>query len=295
MTANIAHKLVSTLYPSWPKPTSYLSGGVNGKVYKTEDPGVLLKIVPGIAPQEFTTLKKLQNARYGNQPIVPHFKKNWGRIISLSKLNKNLKENINRHMFNAERTKGKLTVFLMGRAGNANSMTLRNYLRKFRTKANVPRVQALIKRMTEEMWLRGVGHGNLHGGNIIVSADDNGKIKGLWFIDFGRAIKFPIGTTHSKELSKLTDDGNYPSWNSITSRKANANPNAYKAKLYATPRGNTIMRSNTNLLKMAYNVNINENNIAKLRTLINKTGSTRPRTSPRRAKSLSPRRRSNNV
>ena len=293
---NIAHKLVSKINPSWPKPIGYLAGGVNGKVYKTEDPGVLLKIVPGIAPQEFTTLKKLQNARYGNQPIVPHFKKNWGRIISLSKLNKNLKENINRNMFNAERTKGKLTVFLMGRAGNANSMTLRNYIGKFgRSKANIPRVQAIIKRITEEMWLRGVGHGNLHGGNIIVSADDNGKIKGVWFIDFGRAIQFGVGNTHSKALGKLVNAGNYPSRNSITFYKANANPNAYKAKLYVTPRGNTMMRTNTNMLKKSHNVNINENNIAKLRTLINKTGSTRPRTSPRRAKSLSPRRRSNNV
>jgi hypothetical protein len=75
---NLAHKLVNTINPAWPKPTSFLAAGANGKVYKTEDPGILLKIVPGIAPQEFTALKKLQNARYGNQPIVPHFKKKLG-------------------------------------------------------------------------------------------------------------------------------------------------------------------------------------------------------------------------
>ena len=195
-------------------------------------------------------------------------------------------------MFHSNTTKGKLTVFLMGRAGNANSMTLRNYIGKFgRSKANIPRLQAIIKRMTEEMWLKGVGHGNLHGGNIIVSADASGKIKGVWFIDFGRSIKFGVGTTHSKELSKLTGVGNYPSQNSITFYKANANPNAYKAKLYVRPRGNTVMRTNTNMLKKSHNVNINENNIAKLRALINKAGSTRPRTSPRRTKSLGLRRR----
>jgi hypothetical protein len=67
---NIVSKIVEKVNKTWPKPTKYLAGGANGKVYETEDPGVLLKIVAGYQPQEYKALELLQNARYGNQRIV---------------------------------------------------------------------------------------------------------------------------------------------------------------------------------------------------------------------------------
>ena len=284
---NIVTRIVEKVNSTWPKPTKFLAGGVNGKVYETEDPGVLLKIVAGNQPQEFFALQRLQNARYGNQRIVPKFKRGQGHVIPLTSLTHQDQQNVNKNLFNRNVHEGKLTVFLMGRAGNANSMTLRQYIRKFGPNANVPRVQAILKRLVEEMHYRGVGHGDLHGGNIIVSADSTGKIKGIWVIDFGRAHWFSLNQTHSGVLAKKRSSDDFESWNEITRGKGNRPVRGYWTGK-ARPS-----RPNVGMLLASHNVVVPkgwEENIAKLRRQVAAVATRKPSASPRRVKSLSPRR-----
>ena len=295
---NSIRELVHKVDPTWPKPTKFLAKGKNGQVYTTNDPKILLKIVLGNKPEEFKALAKLQKARYANRPIVPRFEKGWGRVIKIANLNQNIKNALNQKIFNSNNSH--LTMFLMGRVGNANSMTLDEYVKKFRNSANVMEVQRILARIGQEMWHKGVGHGNIHGGNIIVSATPDGRIKGLWVIDFGRTTFFPVGSTHTRALQKLPNSNSFNSWGEITRKNIfpGRSPESVERAL-ARHRvkgywgaNYVIKRPNVGVLKAAHGVSANEKNAARLRALVARVARTLPRTSPRRAKSLSPRKNS---
>lgn len=286
---NIVSKIVEKVNRTWPQPTKFLAGGANGKVYETEEPGVLLKIVAGEQPQEFMALQKLQNARYGNQRIVPAYKRGQGHVLPLTFLSYQDQQSVNKNLFKRNTHGGKLTVFLMGRVGNGNAMTLRKYITTFGPSANVPRVQGVLKRLVEEMHYRGIGHGNLHGGNIIVSANSDGKIKGIWIIDFGRAHAFRMNNTHSGFLSKSRYRNKIESWNEITRGR----PGPHNVMGYWNGNG-VISRPNVGMLLASHNVVVPKNweeNIAKLRRQVAAVAIRKPSSSPRRVKTLSPRRK----
>lgn len=284
---NIIYRVAEKANASWPQPTKYLAGGANGKVYETTEPGVLLKIVAGNQPQEYLALQKLQNARYGNQRIVPSFKRGQGRVLPLTSFTYKEQQNVNKNLFSRNKHGGRLTVFLMGRVGNGQTMTLGKYIKMYGSLANVPRVQGTLKRLVEEMHYRGIGHGNLHSGNIMVSVDSNGKIKGMWIIDFGRAHAFRMNNTHSGYLAKSRYSNTFDSWNEITRGTGNR-----PVKGYWNANG-TISRPNVGMLAAAHNVVVPKNweeNIAKLRRQVAAVAMRKPSASPRRVKTLSPRR-----
>lgn len=283
---NIVTRIVEKVNITWPKPTKFLAGGANGKVYETTQPGVLLKIVAGNQPQEFMALQKLQNARYGNQRIVPSFKRGQGHVIPLTSLTYQDQQNVNKNLFSRNQHKGRLTAFLMGRVGNGNAMTLRKYITTFGREANLPRIQGTLKRLVEEMHYRGIGHGDLHGGNVMVTVNSDGKIKGIWIIDFGRAHGFRMNNTHSGKLARSRYSNAYESWNEITRGQGPRHVTGYW-----NSNNGTISRSNAGMLKAAHNVNLPkgwEENIAKLRRQVAAVAMRKPSSSPRRAKTPSP-------
>jgi Lipopolysaccharide kinase (Kdo/WaaP) family len=188
-----AQAIAHNLDPAWPKPIKYFAGGVNGRVYHTND-GRLMKFVYGYAPEEFEALQKLQGTF-----VVPRFKKGNGLIMSLDKATS---KNIKRLMFpHAPRLSEDLTVFVMGRVGGAQGMTLYNYLQAYPT-ANRANVQRRVEYLMSEMHMRGVSHGNLHRHNIIVSVGPTGRITGMWAIDFGRAFYHSPGKTERNAFSR---------------------------------------------------------------------------------------------
>lgn len=183
----MAKLIAGNINSKWPKPVKYMGGGANGRVYHTND-GRLMKFVYSRAPQEFNALEKLQGTF-----IVPRFKKGDGHVISLR--NEEAEE-IGNSMFPNLNYKKHLTVFVMGRAGNAStSMTLWQYLQKFPGLFSKEYVQRRVKYLIEQLHLRGVSHGDLHANNIIVRVTPTGQISGMWAIDFGRSKILNAGKT----------------------------------------------------------------------------------------------------
>jgi len=185
----LAQRIAHNINPSWPKPIKFFGGGVNGRVYKTNN-GRLMKFIYDYAPQEYESLQKLQGTF-----VVPRFKQGNGHTINI---NENLSREIQENMFpNANYNSDTLTVFVMGRVGNSSSTTLRNYISKHPS-ANRKNIARRVAYLVKEMHLRGVSHGNLHDNNIIVSFDSAGRITGMWAIDFGRSRSIPRGQTETK-------------------------------------------------------------------------------------------------
>lgn len=197
----VAKMIAHNIDPSWPKPIKFFGGGVNGRVYKTNN-GRLMKFIYDYAPQEYESLAKLQGSF-----VVPRFKKGNGHILNL---NQNLSDELRNDMFpNAQNNSNSLTVFIMGRVGNASSTTLRNYISRYPS-ANKKNIARRVAYLVKEMHLRGVSHGNLHDNNIIVSFDSAGRLTGMWAIDFGRSRSIPRGKTETKMYKSLKHNIMFP-------------------------------------------------------------------------------------
>jgi len=287
----IAKKIVREIDQSWPVPTTYLAGGVDGRIYKTTKPGILIKFVLGSAPQEYTSLQKLQNAKVGMQRIVPKFKRGWGHVFDLNRLSNANQEYVEMWWpFSGEHNK--VTVFLMGQAGNANSLTARSYESRFGSQINKEGLKHFMMRAWEEMERRGVVHGDLHAGNVIVSFEPvTGKILGLWFIDFGRAMEFNVGQTGRSKLGTYAFNYVYPSWNVFTRHLRNT-PVA-NLPVFNTSRGGS--RVNANMLRTAFGIQVSpsrEKSISNLRKNLERVKNVIPKAkSVRKTKSLSPAKR----
>ena len=187
-----AQAIAKNINPNWPKPVKYLGGGVNGRVYHTND-GRLMKFVYDYAPEEFEALQKLQGTF-----VVPRFTKGNGQFMNL---NNTMSRQVRKLMFPKSNLRDDLTVFVMGRVGGSDGMTLRKYIRTHPS-ANRSNIQRRVEYLISEMKTRGVSHGDLHDENIIVSVSPTGRISGMWAIDFGRAFYHSPGNTERKAFLK---------------------------------------------------------------------------------------------
>ena len=152
--------------------------------------------------------------------ISERLKKTRMKLKEFKNINKKVKEGYNRknienyvnglksyiRMVNSNPKKA--TVFLMNKINGTNVMTLHQYLASLPHNNN--RFRSSILEMIKQIKLRGVSHGNLHSGNILVSKTSNGRIK-LWMIDFGRSSVIPLGMTESNVFSKKKYETNFPS------------------------------------------------------------------------------------
>jgi len=261
--------------PTWPSPKRFIGGGVNGRVFETTN-GRLLKLVASFAPQEWATLLRLQGTH-----TVPRFKKDDHVNLQLSP---RIKSNVNiakkfSSLLNMNIGNG-VTAFIMGSVGGGKAMTLEKYAEKF-PKANRTRIQNRVKYLIEEMHVRGISHGNLHGGNILVTADLTGRITGMWAIDFGRSTRI------SRKKTERQHYGLKPTSEHFT-------PSLFKNKEGYVPVFNG-SRMNVHMARIHYGEDFtreNENRIAKHRESIRKNlellKSPKKVSSVRRAKSLSP-------
>jgi hypothetical protein len=141
------------------------------------------------------TIKKLKMKRrqFANLRRKPN------KTNSNLKEMKNLKNFINQYNTNIK----KATVFLMNKINGKNVMTLHTFLATyFPTEAKKNIIRKEIFEMIKAIKYKGISHGNLHGGNILVSISPTGVIK-LWMIDFGRSRVIPIGMTERNLFSKM--------------------------------------------------------------------------------------------
>jgi RIO-like serine/threonine protein kinase len=166
---NIA-KAVKKYRPNWPRPTKLIGQGGGGYVYNTNN-GRVLKVSVNNMSKEFNILRYLKTAHY-----VPHVRN--GNFVRFNA--NHLK------VFGPWRPAAK-SAFIMNKVGNANAMTLGQYRRKYGKNINATTLNRRLTNALSNLQVRGVLHRNLHGGNIIVSTTPDGKITGLWVIDFGTA------------------------------------------------------------------------------------------------------------
>lgn len=171
---------------NWPAPVKYIGGGANGRVFETSN-GRYMKIVANNAPQEWRALQKLQGSH-----LFPRFHKNnhWTLTV-LPEQKPILAQVLNMKVSDIGSA---LTIFIMGRVGNGEAMTLHKYLKTF-PNADIRRVQDRVFGLIEAMHSKGVSHGDLHSNNILVRPDSQGRILGMWAIDFGRSRNIPLGKT----------------------------------------------------------------------------------------------------
>ena len=191
---NEIRRLVAHIRPTWPLPVKFVAGGANGRVFETND-GRYMKFVMDVAPQEWKSLLKLQGTH-----VVPRVVK--GEHINFAVNPKN-KLRLSR-MFNIPLKKAGngLTMFIMTRVGNGKAMTLNKYMKQF-PDANKARIQRRIFQIISNLHLRRISHGNLHPGNILVTADSAGRITGMWVIDFGRSKNIPLGKTEREMYANM--------------------------------------------------------------------------------------------
>jgi RIO-like serine/threonine protein kinase len=176
----LAQNIARQINPNWPLPIERIGEGVAGVVFGTTN-GRVIKLINANQPQEYKTLKNLQGSF-----VVPRFKNGNGHVINVSQ---NQAQKLMNNLFRARGPLPKrVTVVLMGRVGNASSMTLKQYRKRF-PKANSKVVCRRVMHLLREMYLRGYRHGDFHDENIIVSADSIGRITGMWVIDFGVSRK----------------------------------------------------------------------------------------------------------
>ena len=263
----IAHNI------GWPKPIKFLGGGVNGRVYETNN-GRLMKFIYDYAPQEYEALQKLQGTF-----VVPRFKNGEGLVVNMNPVQSKSVRNV---MFpRSKYLSSEMTVFIMGRVGNASSTTLRNYVRKYPS-ANKKNIARRVAYLVKEMHMRGVSHGNFHDENIIVSTDSAGRIMGMWAIDFGRSRSIPRGKTETKMYKGETPNSRHPTKSLYGSVK--------NVPVYNGSRSNIEMMSAITEMKMKPS---RMKRIARLRSEV--ANEMKQYKSPRRsvrpkAKSASPRR-----
>jgi len=171
LTNNIS-KAIKKYRPNWPRPTKLIGQGEKGKVYNTNN-GRVMKITVNNASKEFNMLKKLKSVHY-----VPHVRN--GNFVKLNGTNNNVAKIFGSRYYDP-------SAFIMTKVGGSNAMTINQYITKYEKNMNVNAINRRLTNALSNMQVRGISHGNLHGGNIIVSATPYGKITGLWVIDFGLA------------------------------------------------------------------------------------------------------------
>lgn len=236
----LARNIVSNIDKTWPKPTKFLAAGVNGRVYETND-GRLIKFIHGNNPREYTSLRNLQSTH-----VVPRVKNGEAVVYGLTP---NAGKWIGGIMFpRAKKAPSNLTVFLMGKVGGNHGMTLAKYIKEY-PNANKANIQRRVEYIIEQMHLKGVAHGDLHAGNIIVSVSPTGRISGMWVIDFGRSYRMNIGQSERQAFKKLPYRGQYYT-DSIFLNPTNG------AKVQVRGNGS---RANVHMMNIHFEKRINQN------------------------------------
>jgi serine/threonine protein kinase len=192
---DIAQRIVKKIGRGWPKPVKRLGSGSYGVTYVTNN-GRVMKFENGNHSEEYKTLLKLQGTH-----VVPRFKNGNGVVTNLNKLTKSIWDD----------RIDKMTVFIMGRAGGDQGMTLHKYLRTHPS-ANIANIHRRLEYIVSELHTRGVSHRNLHEENIIVTTGPSGRITGMWVIDFGSSTTGANYKRNLKLVSNITNKSFSPSF-----------------------------------------------------------------------------------
>jgi serine/threonine protein kinase len=234
----LVNKLSNETGKKWPNlNNAVLASGTNGIVIRTRnDPNKLVKVTSGNVMREPQAMRNLRNSGF-----VPKLNDNF---VHLTKLNNNMKKTL----FPLANTNN-ATAFVMERVGNS---TLWQYVKKgHNTNNNKRQIRTAVRRAIAFMHARGISHGDLHSGNILVELGPDGKMKKIWVIDFGRAVRFPPGTSENNAYNKLHAPRLHKNYNLFNSSR---NPRTTLYTYTSNGAGNG-MRKNRELYVKMYGGN----------------------------------------
>jgi len=152
-----------------------LGAGVNGRVYNVGTKA--LKIAKGTSSKEYLAMMRLKGTKF-----VPKVKK--------GSFYKNTSKNV--------------SAFLMNKLPSS-AITLKDFHKMYGKTAD-PTEPSKRASVIQAMHIRGISHGDLHEGNIMVT-HKGPKIIRMWVIDFGRSVRIPKGYTENnvyRVLKKVT-------------------------------------------------------------------------------------------
>jgi tRNA A-37 threonylcarbamoyl transferase component Bud32 len=152
-----------------------LGKGVNGAVYNVGSRA--MKVMKGVSGKEYLAMKRLRGVKFIPKVVLGSYVANKKRKVS---------------------------AFLMSKLPDT-AITLKEFHRQYGTKAD-PNEPIILGHVITQMHIRGISHGDLHSGNIMVT-HTGPKIDRLWIIDFGRSIRIPKGHSEAsvyKVLKKIS-------------------------------------------------------------------------------------------
>lgn len=214
--------------------------GINGSVYEMPN-GTIVKYSLDTSPIERNTLKRLQGTH-----IVPRL---LGHEIQQSVPLRKLRELLGVAVLPTRNLKNpNLSVLRMSKVGD---MTLYEYLQKF-PKADRKPIKDRIFHLIEDLHVRGVSHGDLHANNIRVSADAQGRITGMWVIDFGRARRIPLGKPEIHVNIGKKPNSKYPTANIFNPKRS------FRVPVHEGSR------SNLHMQQIHYGIKVNPERLRRL-------------------------------
>jgi RIO-like serine/threonine protein kinase len=152
-----------------------LGAGVNGRVYNVGTKA--MKLMKGTSSKEYLAMLRLRGTKF-----IPKVKNG---------------------SFYTNTSKG-VSAFLMNKLPSS-AITLKKFHEMYGNKAD-PTETSKKAYVIKAMHIRGISHGDLHTGNIMVT-HTGPKINRMWVIDFGRSIRIPKGHTENsvyRVLRKIT-------------------------------------------------------------------------------------------
>ena len=186
----LMNKLSTETGKKWPNLNNkIMASGTNGIVIRTKnDPNKLVKVANGNVRREPQALHNMRSSGF-----VPKLNENF---VHLTKLNHNMKKTL----FPDSNTNN-ATAYVMQRVGNR---TLWQYVKSgHNTNNNKRQIRMAVRNAIAFMHAKGISHGNLHSANILVELGPDGKMKKLWIIDFGRAVKLKPGESETNAYNRL--------------------------------------------------------------------------------------------
>jgi len=239
----LMNKLSTETGKKWPNLNNkIMASGTNGIVIRTKnDPNKLVKVANGNVRREPQALRNLCSSGF-----VPKLNENF---VHLTKLNHNMKKTL----FPSSNTNN-ATAYVMQRVGNS---TLWKYVKNgHNTNNNKRQIRMAIRNAIAFMHTKGISHGNLHSGNILVELGPDGKMKKLWIIDFGRAVRFNPGESENNAYNRLYGTALHRNYNVFDKSKK---PQTILHTYMSNGAGNSMRRNRELYVKMYGGNNANFN------------------------------------
>lgn len=156
----------------------------NGLVFELSKANRVVKVIPyGKANEKKINREKNFQKRLGNKGIAP-------KVLAYSKIRLNAASRIG---FNWNSNKNGVALLVMNHLKRSPTnvvMSVANYMNHTANGRLPAAIKAKLNARVKAMHRNGIFHANLHMDNVYLILDNNGVLKNVKIIDFGRSIPY---------------------------------------------------------------------------------------------------------